>query len=675
MEKTIERRELVLYRKRREPTLAVLIKNSGKESEIINEEGKRSVIKAEKIIYRSQIFLQDTDDHNSLRKQFREIRKTLEGVEKPAIKDLWECVRDEKREYSFEELLDLYSGKATLSEEEKLQLFWTIDKNQTYFKRGKNGYTPNSRTDVNLALLRKERNRLREVERTKAVEWVLSILDENAERTEPSGFDPKYYIKLLEDYVVADHSTPAPVEAKRFASECGIKTQEQAIETLKKMGECEPDDDAVSILLKPYEVYEPGIIKHAHSILKADYDFADLDTYDSSPVYSIDDETTRDIDDAISFGKKDGIYEIGIHITDVGYFIGRNTDIDKSSMLRGESVYLPDKTINMFPPELVYNRLSLVEDGYRPVLSLFVSFDNDFNIVNYQFRRLKLRIERNLTYKEAEKIFTTETWGVELKNLAFSLRDRRIRNNAFLLQLPEIKFEIDNNGNPSIYRNTMDTTPHIVISELMILINNLAAELLTDNGVPCIYRTQPEQIDQEARMLDRNDPLYPVKITKYLKPSRLSTKPSVHSSLGLDYYTQVSSPIRRYLDIVMQRQIVSVIDNGKPCYGEQELENLISRTGAGMVDRRYVQRARKKYWLFKYLKYNVSELEGYVSSVNENKISIYFPDILMELPISGTDEKLSEGDNVLVSIRDVDPLRKKINLKFKCKLDNKSRIL
>lgn len=675
MEQLREKNELVLYRKRREPSLAVVKSKNTSCTTIINEEGKQTSIDTGKIIYRTGITMENTDDINELRKQFRKLRVNLSrGIEDTDIKALWEAVRDVNRELDFSELLELYEGKKKLSEEEKLQLFWAIDKDRSFFRRNKNGYIPNSRNDVNRAILRKERDRLRQEEEGKAVEWVLSVLSQGKGKQDAYGFDADHYIGLIKDYVTADHSYPVSRDSKRFISETGIRTQEQAIEFLRKIGECGQDDDPVSLKLKVFESYRSGVEKQVDRILSEDYSLDNIELYESSPVYSIDDKTTRDIDDAIAYMKMDEGHEVAIHITDVGFFIEKNSDLDKEALIRGESVYLPEKTINMLPPDLVHKKLSLFEGSEKPVLSLIARFDPEYNVTEYRFEKLKVIIDKNLSYLHTEKIFSEDPWAVELKKLAFALRQKRINNNAFLLQLPDLKFDIDDKGMPSMLKNNMDTVPHIVVSELMIMINHLAAKMLKKNAIPCIYRTQVDEVDDEARELDSSDPLYPVKILKYLNPSRLSLEPARHSSLGLDCYTQISSPIRRYLDIVMQRQIIKYIESEKICYTAQELQNVIDRVGTGMPDRRYAQKSRKRYWVFKYLKNNESELTGYVSSVSDKKVNIYFPDILMDLPVSNPGADLNEGDKVLMQIKNIDPLKKKINLKFKCKLNNDSQL-
>ncbi len=94
-----------------------------------------------------------------------------------------------------------------------------------------------------------------------------------------------------------------------------------------------------------------------------------------------------------------------------------------------------------------------------------------------------------------------------------------------------------------------------VVSELMITANHLSAVFLKDRGIPAVFRSQTEKISEEARELDDKDPLFPVRIVRMLKPSRIMTYPEPHGSLGVDCYAQATSPIRRYTDLIVQRQI------------------------------------------------------------------------------------------------------------------------
>ncbi len=658
--------ELIVYRKRREPTFGVIRAKKGDEVYyIITEDGKHTDLKSEKIIFNTGIYFDDKVEPSELRIKFRKLRKELEDLKKNVdLKTLWECVKDENREISFEEFVELYEGSSQLDAKEILQLFWAIDKDDTYFKRSGSCYVPLTDKEVKEKILKKEIEEKRKREIEAAIEWARSVL-EGKERKDLE-FDRETCISSIKRFVIQNDFSGSAKEYKKLFTELGIKTVEDAVDFLIKAGYCNEFDDPSSIKLEQYQKFSSSAMEETARILSTPYIQGNFRRFDYLPVISIDDETTKDRDDAISFRIMPNGYEVAIHISNVSYYINKNAYLDKEALCRGESIYLPDKTVHMFPEELVEGRLSLVAGKLSPCLTLFVEFDKDFKLLDYRFEETEVKIDKNLSYKEAEFLFASEDWACLLKELSFNLREKRIENGAFVLQLPELKFYIDDSGKVEVKINRMDTTAHTVVSELMILTNNLTAKFLRDRKAPCLYRTQPEPVAEDARALDINDPLYPLKVVKFLRPSRIETLAGCHCSLGVGCYTQVTSPIRRYLDLVMQRQLVSLLEGDEPCYTEDELEDIVARVKASVSDRRQIVFNRKRYWLLKYLKDHVPmELLGYVSSIGKTRTMVYIPQILTELPVRGGVDKLKEGEKVRVVIEDVDPLRKKIYLKLK----------
>jgi exoribonuclease-2 len=135
-------------------------------------------------------------------------------------------------------------------------------------------------------------------------------------------------------------------------------------------------------------------------------------------------------------------------------------------------------------------------------------------------------------------------------------------------------------------------------------------------------------------------------------------------SLGIDVYTQVTSPIRRYTDIIMQRQIVSELLYGETAYSEEEIENIYPRIEIGVRDKKTIERQRERYWLYKHLRtLEGKEIEGIVSSVTDTRASAYLPDYLFETPVGlGSDKVPAEGERIKLRIRKADPLRKILSL-------------
>ncbi len=210
----------------------------------------------------------------------------------------------------------------------------------------------------------------------------------------------------------------------------------------------------------------------------------------------------------------------------------------------------------------------------------------------------------------------------------------------------------------------MNSIAHVVVAEMMILMNRMSGRFLKEHKVPGIYRSQPEPVPDDVRTLDESSPLYPVRVVKYLRAPRVGLNPEPHMSLGIDVYTQVTSPIRRYPDIIMQRQIVSELFYGEAAYSEEEIENLYPRIEAGIREKRTIERQRERYWLYKHLRsLEGGEIEGVISSVHDTRASAYLPDYLFEIPVSlGSERVPEEGAIVRLRVRKVDPLRKILSL-------------
>jgi len=151
---------------------------------------------------------------------------------------------------------------------------------------------------------------------------------------------------------------------------------------------------------------------------------------------------------------------------------------------------------------------------------------------------------------------------------------------------------------------------------------------------------------------------------RFLRAPRVGLSPEPHMSLGIDVYTQATSPIRRYPDIIIQRQIVSELTYGEAAYAEEEIENLYPRIEVGLRDKKTIERQRERYWLYKHLRtLEGKEIEGIVNTIADTRASVYIPDYLFEAPAGLVTDKIpAEGDRVRLRIRKVDPLRKLLSM-------------
>ena len=656
--------ELILFRKRKEPSFGIFSNAIGDKANIFSEEGKDVSIDLEKIAYNSGIIIEGNFTQSERKLKLREIRRSLEeGKEKVDLETIWECVGGEEREIMFNDLVELYFGDSNVINKEILLLFWAIDKNDIYFKRGVEGYYVREASEVKELIAKKEAEIKKQEERRQALLWAKHLISNTSER--PKGnFDPQEYIDLIKSYVIHVDKFNRAGEAKSFLSEIGIKDVEGAIEFLIKTGSWQVDEDPLIKRFSITEDFPKKVNEEVKQILEEPFSDEGLEDLTRLEVFSVDDENTQDIDDAISIEETDEGTTLGIHIANVAAYVPKWSPMDDEALKRGETIYLPENHIHMFPAELIKERLSLIKGTERKALSLLVQFDDNLNIKNYRFTNSKILVRENISYSKASKYFDADAIGTKFKQIAEKLREKRLQAGALIIQLPQLKIRIDEDSNITIEKNHMNSVAHKTNSEFMILMNRMAGKFLKDNKVPGIFRSQPEAISEDARSYDENDPLYAIHVVKYLRAPRVGLDPGPHLSLGIDVYAQATSPIRRYVDLLIQRQIVSELQKKDHCYTEDELENLYPRIEIGIRDKKMVERNRERYWVYKHLeKLQGKEIHGIITSINDARANVYLPDYLFEVPVSLSSKvNLEESRDIKLLVQKVDPLRRRLTL-------------
>ncbi len=656
--------ELIAYRKRREPTLGVVLSVHPGKFSVLSEDGKRYAVEPKKIVLLTGITVSETLIDSEKKLEMRKWRRDLEEKRDSVdLETLWQCVVEEQETVSFEEILDLYSGKEQVSMEQRLLLFWAVDKSTVYLTRAEDGYLVRSREDVSKILHALELREEREQKTQAAVNWVRSVLGGEV----PSVVDESHsgFLELIERYVIDLDGYERAKEAKGFLYESGLKEVESAVEFLIKTGFWKKDDDPESKKIAFHFRHSQRALEEAEALFNVQDSFAGLTDRTDLEVFSIDSETTQDMDDAVSLETHGDRITLGVHISNVAHVVSRGCFLDQGARERAETVYFPEGRVDMFPRELVSKKLSLTAGDPRPALSLFATFKKeDFALIDYHFETTVIRVSKNLTYAEATEMFHRTQWGKSLVVLANSLRNGRVEKGAFIVQLPELKIRVEDQDGISISKDYMDSPAHNVVSECMILMNRLSGVFFDKNEIPALFRSQAQEIDPEARELDPADVLFPVKVIKHLKPSFVTSKPEAHKSLGVTSYVQMTSPIRRYMDLLMQRQLISWLEEQKIYYSESELEDTNTRVSLATREIKNVQRSRHRYWLIRYLlEKDLKGATGYVSSKGYNGFNVYIPEFLIELALSNAGGRVFDiGSELSLSIWGADPLRRRIRV-------------
>ena len=524
------------------------------------------------------------------------------------LTEVWDVLTDEQEESSLADLAGLY-WPASPGAVELTALLLSLERTSDLFVSDGTRYRPRTREDL-AALLERRR---REAENARDAEELVESLSAGGL---PQALSPhqQSLIEILEGYAVHGEELPRRQAARDLvqASSPPIRDLQRAcFEMLVGAGVFDPDE--------PLELRRAGIrpdfsqqaLEEARKIAAAaapqGHEREDLTHLD---VFTIDDEETADRDDALSLEAVESGYRLGVHIADAAALVPRGGPVDGEADRRMASLYLPERTIPMFPDELTRGAGSLDPGEERMAVSLLAGLTGDGEVADWRVVRSKIRSAGALSYDEVDGALQTggpRRATIEgLHSLAKALRRRREERGAVNLDQPEMNVKVRGTGEIEVRVRDRSSPGNQVVAELMILCNSLFARFCSENGLPAVYRSQwrPDLSDlPDVSTLDER--AVPImarsSIARRMQAARVSTEPKAHDGLGVSAYLQATSPLRRYPDLVVQRQIGGFLASGKPAYAPGEVESVAQRADVQTREMSQIEAGRKRYWFLKYL--------------------------------------------------------------------------
>ena len=315
---------------------------------------------------------------------------------------------------------------------------------------------------------------------------------------------------------------------------------------------------------------------------------------------TIDDDDTRDIDDGLALERRaDGGLRLWIHVADPGRLVEPESPLDLEARRRGSSLYLASGNLPMFPLELTTGPFSLRAGVRSAAWSTWVDLDADGDIADYGIVRSWVKPTFRLSYSDADDLIDLappeEPDLADLDQLLNRRRQWRVGQGALLMDLPEGRIR-SRDGEP-VLEVSEPSPSRAMVAEAMILAGAIAARFGVEHNLALPFRSQlPAELPPKAELDALPDGAVRfAAIKRCLSRGLMGTQPAAHFSLGLPAYAQATSPIRRYGDLVVQRQIQAQLSGSTPL-SEDGLQELLNGFDAAVREGIGISREDQRHW-------------------------------------------------------------------------------
>ena len=321
--------------------------------------------------------------------------------------------------------------------------------------------------------------------------------------------------------------------------------------------------------------------------------------------FTIDEQGTSDRDDAFSLAP--GC--VWIHIASTSFLVPKGSSIDKEAASRSATLYTPDLTVPMLP-NLISKDLGSLNPGMRrSCLSLRIGLDEHGNPTNHRLLQTVIKSDFSFTYQEIDQLISGQKTAahillddlLNLQKLTRRFRADRKFSGAIFINRPEMAIHLNNRNQINIAVQEAASESRNFVSELMVYYNHFLAKYCHEHRIPAIFRYQ----SQPGRSIPKTLPPGPLgwySISRYLNRAAITDKAEPHFSLGLECYVQATAPLRRYSDLILQRQVQHFINTSELLYGADEMLLVGQRVANQVRKLARLESARKKYWFLKYLR-------------------------------------------------------------------------
>ena len=575
------------------------------------------------------------------------------------LAELWEVVRVGAGVFAPDFLTELLFGDNP-GDDECAAFLRAVFADPLYFKYRNGQIAVNSAEQVEQLRHQREQEALRAKQLEEAVFWLGQIMQGETVNAEKWP-DYERCMALLQEYALESAEVQAAEQARAMLKKAGLGAPGSARQVLVAAGIWDEDENLAFLRSDYPKNFGAGSLEAVASCAEADLDelLADPKRIDfrGFPVFTIDAEGTRDFDDALHVLRlANGHFQVGIHITDVCRFVPVDSPLFAEAQERATSMYFPEGQTPMLPERLSHDRCSLVQGQVRPAFSVLVMLDTEGRVVRKRLAPSLVCVQRQMSYQEADALLADDPDLQLLARLSRRLRQIRLERGALLLPMPDLIFDITDRDAIKVRLEPADTPARVLVSEMMILANALTADYCTVREIPGLFRSQPPP--RRRLLTGSGDTLIDIaRQRQFLSRGELTAHPKPHSGLGLNSYTTVTSPIRRFLDLVMQHQLAHVLDGKGALFSSDECKTFAGILHQNLARAAAIGQQRRRYWTLRYLEPLEGErVKATVISSSAKRVNLLLCDCLFDVDLPPNPAfPVEPGDTVLITLARVRP--------------------
>jgi len=356
--------------------------------------------------------------------------------------------------------------------------------------------------------------------------------------------------------------------------------------------------------------------------------------------YIIDSDDPHEVDDAISLEIKEGnIKYLWIHISNPCKLFLHDSNVDLDARKRNSSLYLIDRYVPMLPKD-VLEKANLAQNKISETISAAIEFNQDGSIYNYEIIEAIIKPKYQLTYEDANEIIELEPKEeielIHIKNLLEKSIEFRKKQGAIIFDTPNTKIKLYKDK--VILKRSENTISQLIVAESMILMGYVTSLFIDKYNLAAPFRIQKFNC-KPSEILNRykDSEIKYIILKQYMGRSYITTKPGSHGSLGLKMYVQSTSPLRRYLDLIIQRQIYNKINNNE-LLSINSINNIIDYSKNRQTENNNIYKNDRNKYLTLFFKNEKKPFYKliFVKWINQKKniALVYFPDYSLEILIT-----------------------------------------